>query len=86
MFCKDESIYDFVPEAHTVLYPSSSWVLLETLSETIYLMCRDNNLTIAQQLMTPSKLCYMGHAITSLHSQSTDTQYKNQYGITCMEA
>ncbi len=83
MFCKDEITYNSIPEAHTVSYKSSSWVLLETLNETIYI---DNDLTIAWQLMTHTKLWYMGHAITPLHSQSTDMQYKNQYGITCMEA
>lgn len=85
MFCKDEITYNSVPEAHTVLYPSSSWVLLKALSETIYFICRGNDLTIAWQLMTHIKPLYIGYAIIPLQSQSTDNQYKNRYAITCME-
>lgn len=52
MFCRDEITYNSVPQAHTVLYPSLSWVPLETLSETIYLICYDSDLTIAWQRAT----------------------------------
>lgn len=64
MFCKYEITYDFFPEAHTVLYLSSSWALLKTLSETIHLMCSDNHLTIACQLMTQTKLWFTGRDLT----------------------
>lgn len=64
MFCKYEITYDSVPEAHTVLYLSSSWALLKTLSETIHLICSDNHLTIACQLMTHTKLWFTGRDLT----------------------
>lgn len=64
MFCKYEITYDSVPEAHTVLYLSSGWALLKTLSETIHLICSDNPLTIARQLMTHAKLWFTGRDLT----------------------